>query len=338
MSKFPPDVTALFKPAPPLKYLKSTDHPVHKRQTYPKIAELSSYLTYLSDYQLKYPNGSRNKYLEYLTRQSERQKKHQERLDEKYKEWDPHNDPHMKNTDPYCTIFVGRLPYDINELELQKIFSKYGSIDRIRIVREKEAKIQNNCGGNDKSRKKKKLSKNEDTNTNNKSRGYGFIVFSNPMSSKKCIRETGVRRGIVIHGRRCIVDYERGRTNKYFVPSRFGGGLGNRGYSLATHTDKQLISNDHRYRGTNKFQSSHPKRSGYYEQIHHTSSATHPRTSLFSQSQNYQNSTLLSQTQTIPSHLMDINDTSEQQVLSYRSRVTRTQKETSNKTQASLDY
>lgn len=334
MSKFPPDVTALFKPGPPLKFLKPTDHPIHKRQTYPKITGLSSYLTYLSDYQLKYPNGSRNKYIEYQSRHLERQKKIQERFNEKYKEWDPHNDPHMKNTDPYCTIFVGRLPYDINELELQKIFSKYGTIDRIRIVKEKEAKTKN-----DKSRNGKKSSKKENTDTNNKlkSRGYGFIVFSNPMSSKKCIRETGVRRGIEIHGRRCIVDYERGRTNKYFVPGRFGGGLGNRGYN-STYADKQPITNDHRQRGTNKFQSSRPRKSGYYEQIHHTSSAIHPPTPPFPQSQNYQNSMLLQQTQTVSPHLMRMNETSEQHVLSYRSRVTRTQKETSDKNQESLDY
>lgn len=40
-----------------------------------------------------------------------------------------------------------------------------------------------------------------------RSRKYAFIVFSNPISSKKCIRETGIHRGINIHGRRCIVDY-----------------------------------------------------------------------------------------------------------------------------------
>ena len=243
----------------------------------------------------------------------------------------------MKNTDPYCTIFVGRLPYDINELELQNIFSKYGNIDRVRIVREKEVKTNGKC----KSKKGKKLSKNKDTDENNKlkSRGYGFIVFSNPMSSKKCIRETGVRRGIEIHGRRCIVDYERGRTNKYFVPSRFGGGLGNRGYN---YSDKQQIPNDRRHRSTGRFHSSHSKKSGHYESLQYGSSS-YSATSSFSKSHIYQNSTLSSPTQTQTSspssfHLMGMNETSEQHVSLYRSRVTRTLEETSEKDQTSLDY
>ena len=41
----------------------------------------------------------------------------------------------MKNTDPYYTIFIERLSYNIKELELQNIFSKYGNIDRVRKVK-----------------------------------------------------------------------------------------------------------------------------------------------------------------------------------------------------------
>lgn len=76
-----------------------------------------------------------NQNIEYQSHQLERQKRIQERFNEKYKEQDPHNDPHMKNTDPYYTIFIDRLLYNIKELELQNIFSKYGNIDRVRKVK-----------------------------------------------------------------------------------------------------------------------------------------------------------------------------------------------------------
>lgn len=207
MSKFPIDVSNLFKPQAPLRQYGPCDQtPIYTRQTNPKISGLSSYLTQLTDYSTK----------EFPLKKVRPNRAKPTREDKEGKEdlrdrWDPSKDPHMIDTDPYCTIFIGRLPYDLNEYELQTKFQQYGDITRVRIVRDRTTTT---------------------TTTNpSRSRGYGFIVFDSPQSVKRCIRSTGVYRGIEIKGRRCIVDHERGRTNKYFVPRRLGGGLGGRSAS-----------------------------------------------------------------------------------------------------------
>lgn len=325
MSKFPPDVARLFQPGPPLKYLKPVDYPIHERQTNPHITGLSSYLTHLSDYKKKFPHSSKNQYLTLQTKIIDKQAKHQQQLNENYEHWDPHNDPHMKNTDPYCTIFVGRLPYDIDELELQNIFNRFGDIDKIRIVREKEQIVESNNNKKNKNKKKGKVTKLDKDLSKNKSRGYGFIVFNDPMSSKKCIRETGVHRGIEIHGRKCIVDFERGRTNKYFVPRRFGGGLGNRGYSVMNEHDS---SNDNRHRGPSRFQSSsHSQRhSGPRDGYYNNNNTNKFRYS--NQNEYHQSSIARHESESVK----------EQHVVSYRSRVVRTHDNSSKEAKSSLDY
>lgn len=56
-----------------------------------------------------------------------------------------------------------------------------------------------------------------------KSRGYGFVEFSNNSSS---CRRTGRRSGKFIRGRQINVDAEYARRRKLFRPMRLGGGLG----------------------------------------------------------------------------------------------------------------
>lgn len=204
ISKFPPDVSRLFKPRPPLQYKAPVDYPLEKRKTNPHISGVSGLLgSTLTAYLKEFSQPSENEYL----------KKYEEAANAKYNEWcsletklqnwDPHNDPNIKDTDPYRTIFVARLPYDVSEMELQKQFGKFGDIERVRVVRDK---------------------------TTNISKGYAFVAFTDPQSSKSACKEFGLHRGIEIKGRTCIVDIERGRTVKYFKPRRLGGGLGGRGY------------------------------------------------------------------------------------------------------------
>ncbi|KAF5114852.1 hypothetical protein DS838_001974 [Geotrichum bryndzae] len=82
--------------------------------------------------------------------------------------------------------------YDVVESDLEKEFSRYGPIERIRVVREKDS---------------------------DKSRGYAFIEFE---------RERDLK---VIKGRKILVDVERGRTVKSWKPAKLGGGLGGRHYT-----------------------------------------------------------------------------------------------------------
>ena len=48
-------------------------------------------------------------------------------------EFDPANDPKIKG-DPYKTLFVSRIAYDVTEVAIKKEFEQYGPIKRIRLV------------------------------------------------------------------------------------------------------------------------------------------------------------------------------------------------------------
>lgn len=118
----------------------------------------------------------------------------------------------------FNTVFISRLDYNLTELDISKLFSKYGIIDSIKIVRDQF----------------------------DKSRGYGFIVFEKEADGKNCINELS-RTGLKISGNekfkdfslnhfskshdKILVDFERSRLIKNWLPRRLGGGLGGRHYT-----------------------------------------------------------------------------------------------------------
>lgn len=229
-TKFPADVSRLFKPRPPLEHKKPIDYPPEKRQTCPHISGVSQLLgSSLTSYLKEFPEGSKNQYLLQYEKAVNSKNKEWRKLEHNLLNWDPNNDPNMKDTDPYRTVFIGRLPYDITEIELQKKFNNFGEIEKIRVVRDK---------------------------TSGTSKGYAFVVFTDPQSSKMACKEYGLHKGIEIKGRTCIVDIERGRTVKYFKPRRLGGGLGGRGYTKANNMAR--FTNDPSVKYSGNFQ----KRSG----------------------------------------------------------------------------
>lgn len=99
-------------------------------------------------------------------------------------------------SDPYRTIFVGRLSFGVSEDRLAKEFDDFGRITNIRIVKDEKS---------------------------GKSRGYAFIEFRDERAANDAIRRADGRR---IDGRRIIVDREFGRTSKTWLPRRLGGGKG----------------------------------------------------------------------------------------------------------------
>lgn len=137
--------------------------------------------------------------LKKLRLKQEKHQENQERLRLAVRQYDPSKDPHIKG-DPKRTLFIGRLSYEVDEVELQKEFLKFGEIEKVRIVRDK---------------------------TTDKSRGYAFIVFAEPISKIQAYKEAN---GMTIKGRKIITDHEKSRTEYDWLPRRLGGGLGGRGY------------------------------------------------------------------------------------------------------------
>lgn len=195
----------LFEPRPPLEYLEPIDIEPSKRKT-TDISGIGSFLTKLEDYtKEEYPKIEHEETAQMKEQRLKREKKQQnkEKMDADFANWNPNEDPSVKG-DPYCTVFVGRLDYATTEIDLQKEFTKFGPIERVRIVRDKEGK----------------------------SRGYAFIVFERDSGARAAYKEGN---NMKIGSRNILTDIERGRTGKTWLPRRLGGGVGGRGYSQKRH-------------------------------------------------------------------------------------------------------
>ncbi|KAF0476680.1 RNA-binding domain-containing protein [Gigaspora margarita] len=101
-------------------------------------------------------------------------------------------------SDPFKTLFVGRLNPITTEKTLKNTFEKFGSIKHIRLVR-------NLVTGD--------------------SRGYAFIEFTHEKSCQEAYKNS---YKMIIDDRQILTDYERSRTMEGWVPRRLGGGFGGR--------------------------------------------------------------------------------------------------------------
>lgn len=115
--------------------------------------------------------------------------------EENMKSWEPSKDPNVEG-DPFKTLFVSRLSYDVTERKLKREFEEYGPIKSIRLVHDK------NSG---------------------KPRGYAFVEFEHKNDMKQAYKMADGRK---IEDKRVLVDVERGRTVPNWRPRRLGGGKG----------------------------------------------------------------------------------------------------------------
>ncbi|KAG9487646.1 U11/U12 small nuclear ribonucleoprotein 35 kDa protein [Eleutherodactylus coqui] len=98
--------------------------------------------------------------------------------------------------DPQLTLFVARLSQQTTEEKLKEVFSRYGDIQRLRLVRDFITGF---------------------------SRGYAFIEYKQEHAIKKAYRDANK---LVIDQREIYVDYELERSLKGWIPRRLGGGFG----------------------------------------------------------------------------------------------------------------
>jgi U1 small nuclear ribonucleoprotein len=111
--------------------------------------------------------------------------------------WDPKAEgAAAAAADPFKTLFVGRLSYDVDEAKLRREFEQWGPIKSVRIV--------------------------VDSDTS-QPRGYAFVEYNRENDMKLAFKQADGRR---IENRRVVVDAERGRTVTNWRPRRLGGGLG----------------------------------------------------------------------------------------------------------------
>lgn len=200
----PPNLLALFAPRPPLTYLPPPKPLIHERK--------NRTFGLLSDYKKHFEESKDAPVRPKLETKAQRiERKKREKLElATYKVeqaialWDPSNNPDA-TTDPYRTLFVARLNYDTSEAKLRREFESFGQIKRICMIQDR---------------------------VQSKPRGYAFIEYKKEKDMHEAYKRADGKR---IDGKRVLVDVERGRTHKGWLPRRLGGGLGGR-------KDKSLVA------------------------------------------------------------------------------------------------
>ncbi|KAI9339637.1 hypothetical protein BDR26DRAFT_862055 [Obelidium mucronatum] len=188
----------LFAPRPPLEHAPPVDRAPAARRL-PPIASVGQFLARCDGHDADYvPSETKDEKKKRLI--AEKKKKGEEGVAAGLAAWDPNADANVKS-DPYKTLFVGRLAYGVSEKQLRREFDRFGPILSLRIVN---------------------ISENAAKNAS-KPRGYAFIEYERERDLIIAHREAD---GIKIEGRRIVVDVERGRTVKGWRPRRLGGGLG----------------------------------------------------------------------------------------------------------------
>ncbi|KAI0833733.1 hypothetical protein BC628DRAFT_1308205 [Trametes gibbosa] len=238
----PPNLLKLFAPRPPLPYTRPLDRDIDRVK--PKNVDgVALILAQLREARTQgmIEAGERDAdameegeeptftFAEETKRQIRREERKKKKADEfqKAKEsYKPSEDAEAIG-DPYKTLFISRLHKNATENDLRREFESFGSIERVRIVRDK----------------------------NGRSRGYAFIVFERERDMKgitalplvlcsltqhtsshlrrRCDHSPFVAAykesdRLHIMGKRVLVDVERGRTVRGWKPRRLGGGLGGR--------------------------------------------------------------------------------------------------------------
>ncbi|RMZ79834.1 hypothetical protein DV737_g3217, partial [Chaetothyriales sp. CBS 132003] len=190
--KLPPQLLALFQPRPPVRYIAPLDDSPEQRATKQStISGLAAFLPQLDDYKAHDLYEPTESWLQRRDRiRLEKQARRDEMQNDSFEGFKPQNDAKIKG-DPLRTLFVGRLSYDVKEQDLEREFGRFGTVERIRIVRD-ETKDEPAAA-----KKRKKPH-----------RGYAFIVFERERDMKAAYKETD---GLRIKDRRVVVDVERGR-------------------------------------------------------------------------------------------------------------------------------
>ncbi|KAK7032970.1 U1 snRNP 70K protein [Favolaschia claudopus] len=207
----PPNLLKLFAPRPPLPYTRPLDKDIDRIRkknvtgVAHMLAELKEAKTEnmmnTGESEVVMEEGEEPVYthVEEVKRQirrEERKKKKTEDFKVAKESYKPADDPEAVG-DPYKTLFISRLHKNATESDLRREFESYGTIERVRIVRDKK----------------------------NRSRGYAFVVYERERDMKAAYKESD---GLHIMGKRILVDVERGRTVRGWKPRRLGGGLGGR--------------------------------------------------------------------------------------------------------------
>lgn len=196
MTQFlPQNLLALFAPRDPIPFLPPPDKLPHEKKNrgYQGVGGFLDNFEDPADTPPPTRVETREERLE--RRRRERAEQVAYKLEQEIAVWDPHNIS-TATTDPFRTLFVARINYDTSESKLRREFEMYGSIKKIVLCHNTQ---------------------------NGKPRGYAFIEYEHERDMHSAYKHADGKK---IDGRRVLVDVERARTVKGWLPRRLGGGLG----------------------------------------------------------------------------------------------------------------
>ncbi|KAL0228041.1 hypothetical protein RCL1_004184 [Eukaryota sp. TZLM3-RCL] len=192
-SVLPIALLSLFQPRPPLECI-----PVEKEPS-PSIGGVSDFLNLFdssaptSSHQYINPNPLLIKQ-ELERKKTEKERLHFQNLQNGIHRYNPDRDPNIVS-DPYKTIFVGRLDYSTTEEDLRSVFEPIGPVRTVFLPKRDKTRT---CG-------------------------YAFVEF---LHESDCVEATRSMRHVRIKNRQAIVDQERSRKSPNWLPRRLGGGVG----------------------------------------------------------------------------------------------------------------
>ncbi|CAB3251223.1 unnamed protein product [Arctia plantaginis] len=196
MTQFlPPNLLALFAARDPIPYLPPAAKLPHekKQKGYDGVGAFLSVFEHPSETPPPTRVETREERME--RRRRERAEQTAYKLEQEIALWDPTTNP-KATMDPFKTLFVARINYDTSESKLRREFEGYGAIKKICMIFSKD---------------------------NAKPRGYAFIEYEHERDMHSAYKHADGKK---IDGKRVLVDVERARTVKGWLPRRLGGGLG----------------------------------------------------------------------------------------------------------------
>ncbi|KAK1443687.1 U1 small nuclear ribonucleoprotein 70 kd like protein [Babesia gibsoni] len=194
----PPHLLVLFQARPPLEFIPPIENGMKR-----KLDGLAEFADKFTD-EVVPPDPP----FETPRQRADRVKRHrlisfEKNQKQEQQNYDPSYDPALARGsanawlthDPFKTLFVSNIAYDVTEKQLWKEFEVYGRVRRIRMINDRK----------------------------NRPRGYAFIEYSDDRDMVNAYKRANGKK---ISGRRVMVDVERARTVEGWLPRRLGGGRG----------------------------------------------------------------------------------------------------------------
>jgi len=142
MTQFlPPNLLALFAPRDPIPYLPPMDKLPSEKRDHHKYVGLAQFVANNFEDPKDTPPPIKAETREQRVERKKREKEEQVayKLEQEIAMWDPSTNENA-TTDPFKTLFVGRINYYTSESKIKREFETYGPIKQIKMIQDKETK------------------------------------------------------------------------------------------------------------------------------------------------------------------------------------------------------